>query len=144
MPAAIQLEGQWEEVARHADQFRGRRVRVTVLADAPADVAPRDPDHIFTAEELEELRREGKAMQAKRLAESPAKPEEPLTPEQVEFKRRAAAWLAEVDALVPDPPTRRKPGPFDDGGTGREVPQTGLGPTRLLTALVPQIRSCQC
>jgi hypothetical protein len=28
-----QVEGQWEELIQHANQFAGRRVRVTVLAD---------------------------------------------------------------------------------------------------------------
>ncbi len=28
-----QIEGQWDELIRHADQFAGRRVRVTVLSD---------------------------------------------------------------------------------------------------------------
>jgi hypothetical protein len=28
-----QVEGQWDELIRHPDQFAGRRVRVTVLSD---------------------------------------------------------------------------------------------------------------
>jgi hypothetical protein len=28
-----QVEGQWEELIQHPDQFAGRRVRVTVLSD---------------------------------------------------------------------------------------------------------------
>lgn len=28
-----QVEGQWEELIQHSDQFAGRRVRVTVLSD---------------------------------------------------------------------------------------------------------------
>ncbi|MGD0462770.1 MAG: hypothetical protein ABSB74_09805 [Tepidisphaeraceae bacterium] len=28
-----QIEGQWDELIRHPDQFAGRRVRVTVLSD---------------------------------------------------------------------------------------------------------------
>jgi hypothetical protein len=28
-----QVEGQWEELVQHSDQFAGRRVRVTVLSD---------------------------------------------------------------------------------------------------------------
>ena len=115
MSAAMQHEGLWEEVARHADQFRGRRVRVTVLEDAPAAVAPAEPVHVLTTEEIEELRREGKALQAKRLAERQAELDVPLTAEQVEFKRRFSAWLAEVDAMdLPTPPPRTKPDPYGD------------------------------
>jgi hypothetical protein len=38
-----QIEGQWEELVRKSDQFAGRRVRVSVLAD---EAAPTSPMHI--------------------------------------------------------------------------------------------------
>jgi hypothetical protein len=31
----LQVEGQWEELVRNSQEFAGRRVRVTVLADDP-------------------------------------------------------------------------------------------------------------
>jgi hypothetical protein len=31
-----QVEGQWEDLIRHSDQFAGQRVRVTVLSDEKA------------------------------------------------------------------------------------------------------------
>jgi hypothetical protein len=31
------LEGTWEEIARHADRFAGRKVRVTILEDEPSE-----------------------------------------------------------------------------------------------------------
>jgi hypothetical protein len=53
-----QVEGQWEELIRHADQFAGQRVRVTVLSD----------DRAGTPSMLNEIRRwlaEGDALQVK-------------------------------------------------------------------------------
>lgn len=35
----VQVEGQWEDLIQHPDQFAGRRVRVTVLSDN-RDTAP--------------------------------------------------------------------------------------------------------
>jgi hypothetical protein len=42
-----QVEGPWEELIRHPDQFAGRRVRVTVLSD----------DQNSSASLLDEIRR---------------------------------------------------------------------------------------
>jgi hypothetical protein len=36
---AITIEGRWEEILARADEFRGKRVRLTVLDD-PAKPAP--------------------------------------------------------------------------------------------------------
>jgi len=35
-----QVEGQWEELIQHPDQFAGRRVRVTVLSDEQSSRPP--------------------------------------------------------------------------------------------------------
>jgi hypothetical protein len=51
-----QVEGQWEELIRHPDQFAGRRVRVTVLSD----------ERIAASSLLTEIRRwlaEGEALE---------------------------------------------------------------------------------
>lgn len=53
-----QVEGQWEELIRHPDQFAGQRVRVTVLSD----------DRGAVPSMLNEIRRwlaEGDALQVK-------------------------------------------------------------------------------
>lgn len=33
----LELEGTWEEIVEHADELVGRRVRLVVLPDQPAD-----------------------------------------------------------------------------------------------------------
>ena len=51
----IVLEGTWEEIARHAEELAGRRLRVTVLKEAPT--APADPNHSFFTSSPEERER---------------------------------------------------------------------------------------
>ena len=39
-----QIEGQWDELIRHPDQFAGRRVRVTVLSDQKPSASSIQPE----------------------------------------------------------------------------------------------------
>lgn len=50
------VEGQWEELIRHSEQFAGRRVRVTVLADKRSDTST-------TQDEIRRWLAEGNAME---------------------------------------------------------------------------------
>ncbi len=51
--ALLELEGTWEEIATHAPEFSGHRLRVTVL---PEDSGPSDPRLDFL-QEIEERSR---------------------------------------------------------------------------------------
>src|SRR5258708_36846683 len=54
------LEGTWEEIAAHAPELRGRRLRVEVLPNEQDSVSlePSDLTRIWTGRELMELPRE--------------------------------------------------------------------------------------
>ena len=68
------LEGTWEEIAQHADELAGKRVRLTVLDEAPAvrpneamlaalrAIEERSKDMPFTSgEDTQRLLREARA-----------------------------------------------------------------------------------
>jgi hypothetical protein len=69
------LEGTWEEIAQHADELAGKRVRLTIVEEAPPSVQPneamlealrkikeRSKDMPFTSgEDTQQLLREARA-----------------------------------------------------------------------------------
>jgi hypothetical protein len=52
--ALHELEGTWEEIARHAPELSGKRVRLTVLPPRPPHV---DRDHFYFRSTPEEFRK---------------------------------------------------------------------------------------
>lgn len=67
------LEGTWEEIAVHADELAGKKLRLTVIEEAPAPqpnyamlevlrlIAERDKDRPFTSgEDTQQLLREAR------------------------------------------------------------------------------------
>jgi hypothetical protein len=41
--SVLELEGSWEEIAEHAPELAGRRVRLTVLSEEPGALPPKLP-----------------------------------------------------------------------------------------------------
>jgi hypothetical protein len=71
----MELEGTWEEIAAHAAQLAGHRVRLTVLStnvEAEPDLSlpaqPRDPDRVARVKDLRgKFARKGEAMASELL-----------------------------------------------------------------------------
>jgi hypothetical protein len=53
------LEGTWEEIARQADRFAGRKVRVTILEDEPTE---KPKPNLAMLEALRKVRERSKNM----------------------------------------------------------------------------------
>jgi alkylation response protein AidB-like acyl-CoA dehydrogenase len=49
------LEGTWEEIAQHADELAGKRVRLTVVEEAPAAVSQPNEAALQVMEQVAQL-----------------------------------------------------------------------------------------